>query len=82
MTRKNRKQERYIKQLFSQNIKEYFIILITSAYFAIPSISRIADADMRTIYVLANSIDIAKVSVGCTIDDWTICKFKQKKNTK
>ena len=32
---------------------------------------------MRTLYVLTNSIDIAQVSVGCTIDDWNICKFKQ-----
>ena len=32
---------------------------------------------MRTIYVLANSIDIAQVSVYYTVDDWTIRKFKQ-----
>ena len=81
MTRKNKKQERYMTPISSSILvkiwKEYSIILITSAYFAIPSISRIADADMRTIYVLANSIDIAQVSVYCTVDDWTICKFKQ-----
>lgn len=32
---------------------------------------------MRTLYVLANSIDIAQVRVGCTVDEWKICKFKQ-----
>ena len=32
---------------------------------------------MRTLYVRANSIDIAQVRVGCTVDEWKTCKFKQ-----
>lgn len=69
------KQHRFIAKTWKEYFK--FIILITSAYFAIPNISGIADADMRTLYVLANSIGIAQVSVGCTVNDWKICKFKQ-----
>ena len=69
------KQNRLIAKTLKEHFK--FIILLTSAYFAISNISRIADADMRTLYVLANSLGIAQLSVGCTVDDWKICEFKQ-----
>ena len=63
-----------ISELYSTLITQYDpnrdvsnVIMITSAYFSISSVSVIADADVGPLHSFTSSISVTQLSVCCTV---------------